>query len=444
MESLARRVQALLWPEQLPSSPALAIVLRLARYAYALARDLAAGEISLRAMSLVYTTIWAIVPLLAFSFSVAKGLGLHRQLEPILLGFLDPIGEARAAEISGSILGFVDNISGSVLASLSIGLLLLSALSMAQKVESSFNFVWRVDRPRSLARRLSEYLSVIFVGPLMMVIATGLIAAVSSATVVERLRQMEPFGSLLAGLGDAMPYLLVVAAFGFLYLLIPNTKVHVRPALIGGLFAGIVWAASGKLFAGIVVTSTRLEAIYSGFAIVFVIMSWLYLSWLILLLGSQLAFYLQNPYHLRLGQRTETMANGLRERLAVNVMLLVARDFDAPSHGWRTESLASELRVPRTTLEPIMTALTHADLLAETADSRLVPARDPRRITAATIIAAVRRGGQDSSDAGRGDWNATVANLAASIEQAIEDVLGPRTLADLVDEDIERQRPPAD
>ena len=429
-------LQTLLWPDKEPTRPVPSMALALARHLFALARDLSTGELSLRAMSLVYTTMLAVVPLLAFSFVVAKGFGVHRQLEPVLRSFLEPLGQ-QADEISSNVIGFVDNISGSVLAGVSVILLLLTVLSMAQKVESSFNYVWRVDRPRSLARRFSEYLSVIFVGPLVMIIAAGLIATLSSVTLIERLQQIEPLGSWIAGLSDAMPYALVVVAFTVLYIIIPNTRVRIRPALGGGLFAGIVWAASGQLFAGIIVNSTRFEAIYSGFAIVVVLMFWLYLSWLILLLGLQLAFYLQNPYHLKFGQRTEPMSNELRERLAINAMLLVGRDFDQPTHGWRTESLAAELRVPRSALEPIMASLTDAQLLIESSDSRLIPARDPRRISVADIVAAVRK------TAGRNlrpDWNLTVDELAAQIDRAVETVLADRNLADLVDQDLARNK----
>ena len=110
---------------------------------------------------------------------------------------------------------------------------------------------------------------------------------------------------------------------------------------------------------------SRYEAIYSGFAIVIVAMIWLYLSWLILLLGAQLAFYLQNPEYLRLGQRTRAMSNALRERLALSTMLLVGRDFEKPGHGWRVESLAARIRVPRHLLEPSWMALTDAGLLTQ-------------------------------------------------------------------------------
>jgi membrane protein len=433
MDFVTGHIERLLWgrhPHGFEQPPRW---LSVARYAYALLRDLLTGDLSLRAMSLVYTTMLAIVPLLAFSFSLLKGLGFHRELEPLLLSFLEPIGP-RAVEVSSSIIGFVDNVSGSALASVSVALLLFSALTMAQKVEGSFNFVWRVDRPRSFARRFSEYLSVMLVGPLLMSVALGFTATLASTTIMGRLQQTQ-LGSWVASLSGFLPYLLVTAAFSFLYVFVPNTRVRVRPAVLGGIFAGVLWAGSGSLFTGFVVSASRYDAIYSGFAIVIVAMIWMYLSWLILLLGAQLAFYLQNPDYLRLGQRTESMSNGLRERLSLSTMLLVGRDFEQPGHGWRVESLAARIRVPRHLLEPVVAALMNSDLLTQTKEQRLLPARDPRRISVIEILDAVRNTERDTVGAPSSDWNATILSLTDSVEQAIHAAVAGKSLADIVDTD---------
>jgi membrane protein len=435
MEALAQRLQDRLWPAAAPEGRLHQAVLVTARYVYALLRELGNGELSLRAMSLVYTTMLAIVPLLAFSFALLKGLGVHRDLAPLLSQFLDPLGGERATEITDSVVGFVDNISGSVLASVSIGLLLFAALQMAQKVEGSFNFVWRVDRPRNFARRFAEYLSVMLVGPLVMSIAMGLIASLSSVTLVTRMRAIEPIGSWIASLADLVPYLLVIGAFTVLYLLIPNTRVRLKPALIGGAFAGAAWAAGGSLFAALVVNASRTEAIYSGFAIVIFAMIWMYLSWLILLFGAQLAFYVQNPEFLRQGHGTTALSSELREHLALSVMLLVGRDFAAPAYGWRETSLAARIRVPKHYVELLTDVLKEEGLLAETQDQRLIPGRDPRHIPVAEIVMAVRKSSSERAADASQDWNATVAELTNRIDTAIVGAIGGRSLADLVDED---------
>jgi membrane protein len=436
MDAIARRIEMLLWPDVAPTTKVHAHMLVLARHVYALLRDFGQGELSLRAMSLVYTTMLAIVPLLAFSFALLKGLGVHRQLEPLLLQFLEPIGAARANELTASVVGFVDNISGSVLASLSVGLLLFTALSMAQKVEASFNFVWRVDRPRSFAQRFTEYLSVMFGGPIVMLVAMGLIATLSSTTLAGQLRAIEPIGTWLTRLSDFMPYAFVIVAFSFLYMFIPNARVRLRPALVGGLFAGVTWVAGGRLFAEFVVSASTYTAIYAGFAIVIILMFWMYLSWFILLIGAQLAFYLQNPDYLRHGQRTPVMSSAARERLALSTMLLVGRDFEAPSHGWRPESLAAQFRVPRHFLEPVIGALKAEGLLTETTEQRLMPARDPRRISLVDVLGAVRSDARERARDSDRSWNVAVDLLTQRIETSIAGALEGKTLADLVDHDL--------
>ena len=230
-----------------------------------------------------------------------------------------------------------------------------------------------------------------------------------------------------------MPF---IASFTVLYVIVPNTRVRFKPAVIGGVFAGILWAGTGSLFTSFIVSVSRYEAIYAGFAIVLVAMIWLYLSWLILLLGTQLAFYVQHPEYLPLGQRAPSASNSTRERLALSTMLLVGRDFEKPGHGWRIESLASSLRVPRHLLDPIVTALTAEGLLARTHENRLVPARDLRRISVIDILAAVRSSERVSHHESDDEWNATVASVADEVEQAIANALGERTLADLVDNDL--------
>ncbi|HEX7237174.1 MAG TPA: YhjD/YihY/BrkB family envelope integrity protein [Gammaproteobacteria bacterium] len=436
MEFLTRPIERRLWPrDKSTASPPYWLVFT--RFVYALIRDFAQGDLSLRAMSLVYTTMLAIVPLLAFAFAVLKGLGIHRDLEPVLHGFLAPLGP-RSGELSASIVGFVDNVSSSALAITGIVLLLYSTFSMAQKVEGSFNFVWRVDRPRSFLRRFGEYLSVMLLGPLIMSVVMGFTATLSSTAAMTRLREIGFIGRALDALSWVTPSAVIIVSFTVLYLIVPNASVRFKPALIGGAFAGILWALVGSLFTSFIVSVSRYEAIYAGFAIVLVAMIWLYLSWLILLLGTQLAFYVQHPEYLPLGQRAPSASNATRERLALSVMLSVGRDLVKLGHGWRIDGMAASLRVPRHQLEPVVAALVDQGLLTRTRENRLIPTRDLNRIGVADIFAAVRSSARDTHHEFDDEWNATVAAVADEVERAVRDAIGDRTLADLVDADREK------
>lgn len=368
------------------------------RYVYALVHDLFRGELTLRAMSLVYTTLLSVVPLIALAFSVLKGLGYHRDLEPVLYQVLEPIGD-KAYQITSQVMVFIENIREGVLGSLGLLILLYTSISMIQKVEESFNFVWRVKEPRGIGRRISEYLSALVIGPLLLISMLSILATLSNAAVVHTISAIEPFGRILALISQVTPYVIVAGVFAFLYGLVPNTKVRARAALIGGAVAGVLWALSGAMFATAVTYARGPMLIYAGFAFVILSLFWLYLSWLILLLGAQLAYYVQHPHSLRPGTGVVHLTNSLTERLALSVMHLIAQSFveitEVKRTRWTLNTLAERLNVAGITLQPVTDRLERAGILVATEDEALVPGRDIETITLAEIFDAARNDSQD-------------------------------------------------
>lgn len=404
---------------------------RILRYPYALIRDIIGGDLTLRAMSLVYTTLLSVVPIIALSFSVLKGLGYHRELEPVLYSFLQPLGD-RAYEVTEQVMSFVDNVRGGVLGSIGLVFLLYTLISTVQKVEESFNFVWRVDQPRSFGRRFSEYLSVMVVGPAVIVAALGVIATLASTSFVQTLSEYRPFDTVLLVLGKITPYVLVSGVFTFMYGFIPNTKVRLRAAAIGGVAAGAAWAFSGMVIARFVSSTTTTTLIYAGFAIVIVALMWLYVSWLILLLGAQLAFYVQNPQYLRPGRGLINLNSSLRERVALSIMYLIVNDYRTAQHRWTVNRLAEQLDLPGAALTPIMDALEQRKLLLVAEDDSWVPARDPHSIELNDVLDAVRH---DTAGPrlGKSRDIAPAVEAARLAEQALLDSLKGKTVAELVE-----------
>ena len=148
-------------------------LVRLTRLLLVLLRDLTQGQLTLRAMGLVYTTLLSLVPLLALSFSVLKAFGVYNQIRPALLTFLEPLGE-KGIEITERVIQFIENINVGVLGSVGLALLLYTAVSLVQKIEESFNFIWHVSRARGIGERFSRYLSALLVGPLLVFSAMGI------------------------------------------------------------------------------------------------------------------------------------------------------------------------------------------------------------------------------------------------------------------------------
>jgi membrane protein len=441
-ELVMARIESFLWqPPAGFANGAGRYLLPVLRVLYCVIRDVAAGQLTLRAMSLVYTTLLSIVPLIAFSFSVLKGFGFHRQAEPLLYNFFQPLGE-KGVELTNQIIAFVDNVSGRLLGGVGLLLLIYTVVSMVQKVESSFNYIWHVDQARSLARRFSDYLSVILVGPVVMVATMGLIGTISSHAIVQRLSQVEPLGTTLLIAGKLAPVLLLTLLFSFVYVFITNTRVKITAALTGAITAGFLWALGGKLFASFVVGSTKYAAIYTSFAVVIIALIWLYVSWLILLVGSQIAFYVQHPEYMRIGQRRIAALGRQRDAMGLELMLTVGESFLSGTPEDDVNEIASAIGVPGDTLGPVSDCLQHAGLLTITEEGALIPGRDLATIRLYDIFEALRRAPRGVA-LPPGHTEPRVDSLLDELNSAVREKLDDRTLRDLlVEEDASLPAPP--
>ena len=402
------------------------------RVTYILIRELMSGELNLRAMSLVYTTLLSLVPLIAVIFSVLKAFGVHNQLEPVLLRILEPLG-SQGIEITSNIIGFVQNVKVGVLGSLGLAILFYTIIALIQKIENSFNYVWRVNQPRTLARRFTDYLSVVMIGPVLVFTALGITATVMSNNVVQTLQAIEPFGTLILLASKLLPYLMIILAFTFLYKFIPNTRVKLMPALVGATVAGVLWITVGKAFAIFVASSTSYTAIYSSFAIMFFFMIWLYSAWLILLTGSQVAFYLQYPDLVQLEDRQFALSPRLREKEGLWLMMVIARQFHLQQPALNMQQLEIETELTADSVEGLLSMLAKAGLLVELMGNETcyVPGQDIAEIKVDTIINSLRRA-EEIDLVTVNTTEPVIEQLFQQLDEAQEAVLSDLSLRDLV------------
>lgn len=414
------------------TNPLMRLWLNFQRVSYIMVRELATGELNLRAMSLVFTTLLSLVPLIAVAFSVLKAFGVHNQMEPVLLGLLEPLGE-RGPEITANIINFVQNIKVGVLGSVGLAMLFYTIIALVQKVENAFNYVWRVKRPRSIARRFTDYLSVIMIGPVLVFSALGVTATVLNHEVVQHLRGIEPFGTLIVIVTKLLPYIMIILAFTFLYKFIPNTRVKLSPALIGASVAGALWITIGTVFASFVASSSNYTAIYSSFAILFFFMIWLYLAWFILLTGSQVAFYLQHPKLVRLAGKPLTLSPRLREKEGLWLMTVIAKRFCKNQPPLTIQELEEQTGLTNNAVQDLLSSLEKGGLLAELAgeETRYVPAQDVDAIRVAAVLHCLRTAEENPSFGLRSLADTGVDKLLQDLGTAQADVLGDLTLKQL-------------
>lgn len=353
----------------------------------ALISDMKEGQLSLRAMSLVYTTIISIVPLFAISFSVLKGLEAHNQIRPFLSNALEPLGD-KGVDITDKIIGFVDNIQVGVLGAVGIVILLYTVIGMMHKIEHAFNYVWHVAKDRNIAKRFNDYLSVLLVGPLLIFLSTAMTASARSDYLIEKIASLD---ILIAIIGTIIPYFILALAFTFLYSFVPNTKVKWKAAFIGGIITALLWKIMGWGFANFVANSSNQTAIYSAFATIIVFMVWIYLVWLVLLFGSNIGFYIQHPEYRKIRHSTLNVQPAHKEALAIEIMVELGNRFYKHKTALDIKLLSEACGQPHKEILDISRNLKSANLIAlSNEDDTLTLARPLEHISIYDIITAIR------------------------------------------------------
>jgi membrane protein len=293
---------------------------RARRYLTAFLRKHNQDAVSIHAMSLTYTTILSMVPLLAVTFSVLKAFGIHNQVEPFLARTLAPLG-SEGVVLSERITEFVRNLQVGVLGAVGVAGLFYTVVSLVGSIENALNHIWQARRGRSWPRKVRDYLTVIMIGPVLVFTALALIAAAEQNTLVQRAFTLAPSLVWLATV--LLPYLILTLAFTLLFRFMPNTFVTWSAAAVGGTAAGVGWKLAGSTFTAFVAGSSRYAAIYSSFAILVLFFIWIYVSWSIVLIGAQIAYLWQYPADVLSRLREATMA--ARERNGLRVLVTLAR-----------------------------------------------------------------------------------------------------------------------
>jgi membrane protein len=374
---------------------------RALRITYAVIRDLAEGSLSLRAMSLVYYTVIAFVPLLALTFAVIKGLGVHNAMEPVLLGVLEPFLGEYSVEITNNIVGFVDNVRVDVLSVVSLGILLYTVLTMMQRIELSFNYIWSVTQARTLANRVSEYLFAVIVSPLLILLSIGIASYVNTNLFVRLLDSVSFGASFLHAVGYLTPYLFMSLAFAFAFSFIPNTRVQFKSAFYGGVVTTVAWKGMAWVFQNFITEYSANAVIYAAFFALILLMLFIYLGWLMLLIGSTVAYYHQNPAKTYSGRTPLRLSLRMQEELGLTVAYLVVKRFKEGDEPWSVDQLQAHTRLSTTMVESALSILLDVGFISAT-DSmpkRYLPVHSVDSITLPELRKKLRERAVDKPDA---------------------------------------------
>lgn len=431
--TMQRKASAFLWQQDLDQVPIWKRgLIRSSQIIVAVIRDLMQEQLSLRAMSLVFTTVIGFFPMIALTFAVLKSLGVHNAMEPTLLTLLQPLGE-RANEFTQQILSYVDNLQVQLIGITSVGLLIYFVLDMMRKIESAFNYIWAVKKGRSLSSRISEYLFAVIVSPLLLFLSISLTSYINT-NFFESFLENLIFGSvIIEASAFVISILLMSLAFAFAYSFLPNTKVQFSSAFIGGLVTTIIWKLMGSVFQGIFVASAR-ESIYLAFASAIAIMFFIYIGWLVALIGSSIAFYHQNPSKTHAGRTTLTLSIAQQEQLSLAVAIAIIRRFQLGGAALTDEELARNLDSNQVAIEQALEQLQKIGLISRTGDQppAYLPSHSVEDCTMVEIWQALRDSNTDHISISDDSTELLMAHqFQQDIDDAIMSSLGSRKFVDL-------------
>lgn len=430
-------------------------LLRFAHFWLLVGKSFARNRCPVRASALAFSTLLALIPMLAVVFGIAtsilKGQGEDRArllVDKIVFAIV-PYSASEAQPQDGQnaearklhddavqkITEFISKAQSGAVGVTGMIALVVVALTMLMRIEATFNDIWGVTRGRSWYTQIVLYWAVISLGPLLLITALALTGGGQVQQTRQWLEQLPVVGSLtLKFLLKFLPFAVLTVMFAMFYQLMPNTRVRPQAAFAGGLVAGLLWQMNSWLGFLFISRVTSNNAIYGSVGMIPVIMIGLYFGWLILLFGAQVAYAFQNRQAYLAEKQAESVNQRGRELTALRIMAAAGRHFEEGRPASSVNQFAALLGVPTKLVSQLLEVLLRAGLVVETHDreSGYAPARPLNQITAHDVLQAFRAGqGQDFAERERAA-DLPVLNEFDRICQAEHSAAGSVTVHDLV------------
>ncbi len=311
-----------------------------------------------KSAALTFSTLLAFIPLLAIMFALLKGLGVHNKIEPMLLKHISVGSE----EVVARIIEYINNTNVARLGSVGLVMLVFTVLMLISNIEKSFNSLWRVNETRTLFRRFADYFSVVTLGPLFLLAAISLNTSMRNQQVVQWVLDKPVFGDLLLRLFEVLPFVVIWAAFIFLYMFVPNIKVNIVSALVGGISGGTLWLVTQWGYVNFQYGVGKYNAIYGTMAALPIFMIWIYVSWMIVLFGLQLCWAHQNRSRLGfiLWQQKRIAWQPLQ---VLELLLLVYNRFQQSIPCWKLDEIIDQTEMPADIVNTVLEYLQQRGVL---------------------------------------------------------------------------------
>ncbi|MFH1349592.1 MAG: YhjD/YihY/BrkB family envelope integrity protein [Pseudomonadota bacterium] len=365
-------------------------------------RGFAEDKCQLRASALTFYSLLSIVPVVAMVFGVAKGFGLDRPLQRILLERLEGQEQVaiRIIEFSKALL---ENVKGGLVAGIGIAILFYTIIKILSHIENAFNDIWGIKSSRSWGRKISDYLSAMLICPVLFIASSTMTVVITSGVkyIIQKISLLGAVSPIIFFLLKFLPYCVLWVLFTFLYMFMPNTKVNYRSGIIAGIIAGTAYQIFQWGYINFQIHVTKYNAIYGSFAALPLFFIWLQLSWLIVLFGAEISLAHQNVDTYEFEHDSLTVSHSFKRLLSLRVVHLLVSHFSNGEKAWTATQIANKLELPIRLLHLILYELVSSGIVSEVkgeGDKEVAyqPGRDPDNMTIKYVIDALENYGSEN------------------------------------------------
>jgi membrane protein len=389
----------------------------------------------LRASALTLYSLLAIVPVIALLFGIAKGFGYEKILKKQLLEQM-PSQDTVVLKLIDFAENMLASTQGEVVAGIGIVVLFWTVIKLIGHIEKSFNHIWKIDKGRTLGRKLSDYLSVMLLAPVLLVISSGITVFLKTQiTWLINAINLPDVGTLLVlRLLGLLPVIILSALFAFTFIFMPNLKVDYKAGIIAGVITGVVYQLVQWAYLTLQIGVSSYNAIYGSFAALPLFIIWLQIGWMIVLFGCEISFYLQNYEDYQGKNKVEDISVFLKKVVALKTAHLIIKNFVAQQDPLSAVEIASRLALPAYVIHGALEELMACQIVVQVkteddAGEVYLPAVDVNQVTAAYVINALERRGQNNLPDIRQDEQ--FMNVVNEFRQRIENDEQNRLLKDI-------------
>jgi len=355
----------------------------------------------LRASALTLYTLLSIVPVIALLFGVAKGFGFEKKLEQQLL---DQASDQDTMMLQ--LIEFAQNMlsstKGGVVAGIGIVVLFWTVIKVISNIEESFNHIWKVKQNRPLGRKLSDYLSLMMLAPVLLIASSSITVFVKTKiTWLVEVIQLPAFGTKVVLYAMSFSPLVIMALlFTFIFVFMPNKEIKLKAGVIAGIVTAVMFQTLQWVYLTLQIGASSYNAIYGSFAALPLFLIWLQMAWVVVLIGCEISFFVHNFDNYQHNEKFSNLSLALKKSIALQVSHLIVKQFIKGETALSAEKISIELNFPVSVVQRTLRGLLDAKLIVtlnvlENEDSIYQPARDINFISNATVIDALESSGRN-------------------------------------------------